>query len=94
MTVENKIRMLWAMLVAFVIILGVPVTQATENSYHNCLDAQTFARQYDGYVDTQVQNAVKSPLLDDKTKADRVAQGQHFHAFTPRHCTGIWPFQP
>lgn len=77
-------RYLYFCMVIFVILLGVPTTQAIENSYNNCV-------RFNSALDYFAKNATapSSPLTPQQ-KVDRAVNYEKLHG----HCRGVWPFQP
>lgn len=82
-------RYLYFCMVVFVVVLGVPVTQATENSYHNCQATNAHSIKYNKALDALID----TPGIQPATKAVRHKQFADLYDDL-HHCTGIWPFQP
>lgn len=89
MSTDNKFRWLYGAIVAFVIVIGVPTTQATETSYHNCQATNAHAAKYNKALDALID----TPGIKPETKAIRHKQFAALYDDI-HHCTGIWPFQP
>lgn len=75
-------RYLFFVIVVYSVLILTPVTQAVENSYHNCL-------RQNSALDYFNANAQTSAVLTPTQKADR----DRHYADLKGHCAGIWPFQ-